>query len=52
MATLLRKKGKTPGYEIQFFETDGTRKSIYLGGRHYNERAASELKCIVETALH
>lgn len=48
MATLCRRTGKTPGYEIQFFDTSGRRITIYLGGRRYNERTANDLKRIVE----
>jgi integrase len=48
MATLCIKTGKTPGYEIQFFDTNGKRLTIYLGGRRYTEKTARELKTIVE----
>ena len=52
MATLLHKKGKTPGYEIQFFETDGRRRSIYLGGLRYSEKTANGLKDVVEALVY
>ena len=48
MATLCIKTGMTPGYEIQFFDTNGKRLTIYLGGRRYTEKTARELKEIVE----
>jgi integrase len=52
MATLCKRTGKTPGYEIQFFDTTGRRLTIYLGGRRYSERTANELKRIVETLVY
>jgi len=54
MATLAKREGKTPSYEIQFFP-DGhssVRKTIYLGGRRYSEQTATELKRIVEKLIY
>ena len=48
MATLHKRPGATPGYEILFFDTNGKRLTIYLGGRRYNETTAREVKKIVE----
>ena len=51
MATLVRRYGKTPNFEIQFF-LDGhssKRFCIYLGGRRYSEKTAVELKVIRPT---
>ena len=52
MATLIhRQTGKTPGYEIRFFDTHGHRAAIYLGGRKFSEQTAKELKKVVETLV-
>ncbi len=52
MATLSRRAGKTPGYEIRFFDPHGRRLTLYLGGRRYSEKTANELKGIVETLVY
>ncbi len=54
LATLAKRGGKTPSYEVQFYP-DGQssqRKTIYLGGRRYTEKTANELKGIVETLVY
>ena len=51
MATLAKREGKTPSYEIQFFQS-GQRTTIYLGGRRYSEKTANELKDIVERLIY
>ena len=53
MATLCKRGGnKSPGFEIQFFDTKGRRITIYLGGRRYSEKTARELKGIVATLVY
>ncbi len=52
MATLSRRAGTTPGYEIRFFDAHGRRLTLYLGGRKYSEKTATELKGIVETLVY
>jgi len=51
MATLLRKPGKSPRHEIQFFDQNGKRASIYLG-RRYDEKTAHETKDVVEALVY
>ena len=49
MATFIhRKTGHTPGYEIRFYDPHGDRIAVYLGGRKYSKKTATELKEIVE----
>ena len=52
MATLYRRAGSTPGYEIRFFDQQGNRLTVYLGGRRYSKQTATELKQIVETLVY
>lgn len=52
MATLCKRTGKTPGYEIQFFDTTGRRLTIYLGGRRYTEKTARKVKEVVEDLIY
>ena len=53
MATLYaRETGKVPGYEIRFFDQYGRRRTLYLGGRKYNEKTAHELLEIVEKLVY
>lgn len=52
MASRSKRTGKTPSYEIQFYDTTGRRRTIYLGGRRYSEKTATELKGIVETLVY
>jgi len=52
MATLSKRTGKTPGYEIRFFDSYHRRLTIYLGGRIYSERTACEAKEIVERLVY
>ena len=55
MATLTITAGKTPGYNIQWYEDKDngtTRKTIYLGGRRYSKKTAERFKEIVETLLY
>jgi hypothetical protein len=53
MATLIkRKSGKTPGFEIRFFDPQKNRQTIYLGGRKYSEKMAMRLKEVVETLVY
>ena len=52
MATLVTKKnGKTPGYDIQWYDENNKRVTIYLGGSRYSKKIAEEVKEIVETLL-
>jgi integrase len=49
MATLIVKdKGKTPGYSIEWRDRNGQRRSSYLGGSRYTQKTAEEFKMIVE----
>ena len=49
MATLLhRTTGNTPGYEVRLYDPDGRRVAVYLGGRKYSKKTATELKEVVE----
>ena len=54
MATLAKREGKTPSYEIQFYPNgqSSARKTIYLGGRRYSEKTANDLKVIVEKLVY
>ena len=51
MATLAIRKGNKPCYEIQFFDRTGDRRTIHLGGKHYAEKTARDLKEIVEILI-
>ena len=53
MATLAKREGKTPSYEIQFYLSgqSSKRTTIYLGGR-YNEQTATDMLRIVETLVY
>ncbi|MDR3198676.1 MAG: phage integrase SAM-like domain-containing protein [Planctomycetaceae bacterium] len=41
---------KTPGYNIQWLE-NGHRKTIYIGGKHFDRRTAERLKEVIETLI-
>ena len=52
MATLIEKKSdKTPGYDIQWYDENRKRLTIYLGGSRYSKKNAEEVKGIVEILL-
>jgi len=51
MATLCRRTGRSPGYEIRFYDPHGRRLTLYLGCK-YSEKTAQELKEVIEKLVY